>query len=334
MHISTYTSYDTSYTFTTIYFVYTYNLYHIILRLSPITYTSYTLKHIIYEHIYHRTHILTYIHIYTSLMHTYLHLYPGLEEHHEGVIDIITREAVYFKGEKGTIIEKAPIPSHLLEQVETKRRELIEQLADIDEHIAEQFINEEESNNNDIINAIRRQTILRTLVPVFMGSAYKNKGVQLLLDGVSKYLPSPGEVDNTALDLSNDEAIVTLKSDPKAPLVALAFKLEESKFGQLTYVRVYQGRLSKGMYITNTNSKKKVKVPRLVRMHSNEMADVDSVEAGDVVAVFGVECASMDTFTDGSVDYSLTSMFVPNPVMSLAIKPKESAMMGQVCGCI
>ena len=283
------------------------------------------------------THIYTCLYTYTPLyihLSVYTPIYTGLEEHHEGVIDIITREAVYFKGEKGTIIEKAHIPLHLIDQVETKRRELIEQLADIDEHIAEQFINEETSSINDIINAIRRQTILRTFVPVFMGSAYKNKGVQLLLDGVSKYLPSPGEVDNNALDLSNDEAIVTLKSDPKAPLVALAFKLEESKFGQLTYVRVYQGKLSKGMYITNTNSKKKVKVPRLVRMHSNEMADVDSVEAGDVVAVFGVECASMDTFTDGSVDYSLTSMFVPNPVMSLAIKPKESAMMGQVCGCI
>ena len=160
-----------------------------------------------------------------------------------------------------------------------------------------------------------------------MGSAYKNKGVQLLLDGVNEYLPSPTEVENVALDIDNEEAEVILKCDAAEPLVALAFKLEESKFGQLTYVRVYQGTLKKGMMVLNTKTGRKVKIPRLVRMHSNEMEEIDSVAAGDVVAVFGVECNSMDTFTDGR-NLALTSMFVPKPVMSLAIRPKDSAMLG------
>ncbi len=147
-----------------------------------------------------------------------------------------------------------------------------------------------------------------------------------MLDGVVAYLPSPPEVRNVALNVNDSEAEVELKCDPDAPLVALAFKLEESRYGQLTYVRVYQGTLRKAMQVINMTTHKKLKVPRLVRMHSNEMEDVDSVSAGDVVAVFGVDCASMDTFTDGSVNYSMVSMFVPKPVMSLAVRPKDSQM--------
>ena len=175
--------------------------------------------------------------------------------------------------------------------------------------------------------AIRRQTITRKFVPVMLGSAYKNKGIQLLLDGVNSYLPSPDEVDNSALDISTGKEVpITLKTDPKAPLVALAFKLEESRYGQLTYLRIYQGTMKKGAVAVNMANGKKIKVPRLVRMHSNEMEDVDSASAGDVIAVFGVECASMDTFTDGTVQVSMVSMFVPKPVMSLAVKPKDSMM--------
>ena len=132
----------------------------------------------------------------------------------------------------------------------------------------------------------------------------KTKGVQLLLDGVNRYLPSPAEVENIALDQNNNESEMLLKNDPNAPLVALAFKLEESRFGQLTYLRIYQGSLKKGGYIYNQTSGKKVKVPRIVRMHSSDMADVDEIQAGDVAAVFGVECASMDTFTDGTTNCS------------------------------
>uniref|UniRef100_A0A7S3MFH5 Elongation factor G, mitochondrial n=1 Tax=Spumella elongata TaxID=89044 RepID=A0A7S3MFH5_9STRA len=249
----------------------------------------------------------------------------GLEGEHEGVVDIINREAVYFLGEKGLNIQRKPVPEQYVEQCEKYRAELIERVADIDDEIAELFMAEEEPTPKQLKDAIRRQTIARKFVPVFMGSAFKNKGVQLLLDGVNDYLPAPPEVRNVALDVSNGEAEVELKCDGGAPLVALAFKLEESKFGQLTYVRIYQGTLKKGSMVLNTKTGKKVKVPRLVRMHSNEMLDVDSAGAGDVVALFGMDCSSMDTFTDGTINYSMVSMFVPNPVMSLSVKPKESS---------
>lgn len=256
-----------------------------------------------------------------------LHVPIGLEEHHSGVVDIVTREAVTFEGERGEIIKRSKtIPKELVAQVEEKRRELIERLADVDEGIGECFLNEEEPSDEQLQEAIRQATIARTFVPVLMGSAYKNKGVQLLLDAVNRYLPSPGEVSSTALDQSNNEAVVNLKCDPSAPLVALAFKLEESRFGQLTYLRIYQGKLTKGMYVFNQTNGKKVKIPRIVRLHSNEMEDVDEISAGDVAAVFGVECASMDTFTDGTMNVSLVSMFVPKAVMSLSVKPKDSSM--------
>ena len=154
---------------------------------------------------------------------------------------------------------------------------MVERLAEVDDDIAELFLAETDPDVNQLKSALRKQTVLRKFVPVFMGSAFKNKGVQLLLDGVSDYLPSPAEVNNVALDVKNSEAEVALVCDATSPLVALAFKLEESRFGQLTYLRIYQGTLKKGMYVVNTNTSKKVKIPRLVRMHSNEMQDVDQV---------------------------------------------------------
>ena len=199
----------------------------------------------------------------------------GLEEHYTGLVDIISREAVHFLGEKGTEIKRFPVPEEYKDKCEETRRELVERLAELDEEIGELFLNEIEPEPEQIIAAVRRQTIARKFVPVFMGSAYKNKGVQLLLDGVISYLPSPAEVTNVALDLNKNEAEVQLACESNLPLVALAFKLEESRYGQLTYVRVYQGMVKKGMMVTNTKSKKKTKIPRLVRMHSNEMEDVE-----------------------------------------------------------
>ena len=251
----------------------------------------------------------------------------GLEGEFEGVIDVVDRVGYNFEGVKGNNVVKIPIPEEFVEKTEQIRTELVERLAEIDEEIGEMFLNEIEPTNEQIKDAIRRQTILRTFIPVFMGSAYKNKGIQPLLDGVVRYLPAPNEVTNTALDVSNNEAVVEITSDSTKPLIALAFKLEESRYGQLTYVRVYQGTIKKGMVVFNVKTGKKVKIPRLVRMHSNEMEDVDNALAGDVVALFGVECSSMDTFTDGTINYAMSSMFVPNPVMSLAVRPKESLMM-------
>ncbi|MBF3355249.1 elongation factor G, partial [Leptospira borgpetersenii serovar Hardjo-bovis] len=175
-----------------------------------------------------------------------------------------------------------------------------------------------------IKKAIRTGTIELKMTPVFMGSAFKNKGVQKLLDGVLDYLASPVDVKNKALDQNNNEEMIVLESNFEKPLVCLAFKLEDGRYGQLTYVRVYQGKLAKGMTIYNMSNNKKHNVGRLCRMHSDEMEDIDSAEAGDIIALFGIDCASGDTFTDGKLKVSMESMFVPAPVISLTIEAKES----------
>ena len=182
---------------------------------------------------------------------------------------------------------------------------LIGTLADVDEEIAEIYLDEETPSVPQIKAAIRRATIARTFTPVVMGSALANTGVQRMLDAVIDYLPNPAEVPNYALDRRRDEARVSLVPYGTEPFVGLAFKLEEGNYGQLTYVRVYQGTLKKGMNVFNAKTGKKVKVPRIVRMHSNEMEDALEIGAGEICAVFGVECSSGDTFTDGGLPYSM-----------------------------
>src|SRR6266542_1730058 len=172
--------------------------------------------------------------------------------------------------------------------------------------------------------AIRKGAIELKLTPVFMGSAYKNKAVQKLLDGVVDYLPDPTEVVNEAHDLTKDEQKVVLTIDNEKPTVALAFKLEDGRYGQLTYLRIYQGKLQRDMFMTNMRTKKDHRVGRLVRMHSDEMDDIDTAGSGDIVAMFGIECNTGDTFTDGTVKLNMTSMHVPEPVISLSIKPVDS----------
>lgn len=247
----------------------------------------------------------------------------GLEADLKGVVDIIKMEAVYNKGDSGEILEKTPIPVELLDLAKEKRQVLIETLADCDEEMAEIFLEEKEPTVKELQDAIRRATIARKFSPVLMGSALANTGIQPVLDAIVDYLPNPSEVLNTALDVAKDEAKVNLIPSVQDPFVGLAFKLEEGKYGQLTYIRVYQGRLRKGSFITNVQNGKKVKVSRLVRMHSEEMEDVDEVGSGEICATFGIDCASGNTFTDGSVKYSMSSMFVPDAVVSLSITPKS-----------
>ncbi|CAM8987355.1 unnamed protein product [Rhodiola kirilowii] len=253
----------------------------------------------------------------------------GLEENLEGLVDLVNLKAMYFHGPSGETIETAEVPENMLPFVTEKRRELIEMVSEVDDKLAEAFLSDEPISSKDLAEAIRRSTVARKFVPVFMGSAFKNKGVQPLLDGVLDYLPCPTEVTNFALDQTNNEEKVTLSGTPDGPLVALAFKLEEGRFGQLTYLRIYEGVIRKGDFIINVNTGKKIKVPRLVRMHSNEMEDIQEAHAGQIVAVFGVDCASGDTFTDGTVKYTMTSMNVPEPVMSLAVSPVSKDAGGQ-----
>ncbi|SPO06136.1 probable translation elongation factor EF-G, mitochondrial [Cephalotrichum gorgonifer] len=249
----------------------------------------------------------------------------GAENEFAGVVDLIEMKSVYFEGPRGTKLRTTDeIPAHLKEFAQEKRQALIEKLADVDDEMAEMFIEEQEPTIPQIKAAIRRATIARKFSPVLMGTALGDKGVQLMLDAVCDYLPDPGQVENLGLDKSKDEKPVKLLPYDSLPFVGLAFKLEENNYGQLTYIRVYQGKLKKSSYLFNSRNGKKVRIPRIVRMHSNELEDVSEIGAGEICAVFGVDCASGDTFTDGNLPYTMSSMFVPDAVMSLSIKPKKS----------
>ncbi len=247
----------------------------------------------------------------------------GLEEKHKGVVDLLTMKSYINEGANGENIIEGEIPADMVEQAKEYRHMLISKLADIDDGIAEKFLMEEEPTNAEIQAAIRKGVIGLKLVPVFCGSAFKNKGVQKLLDAVIMYLPNPSEKIESALDLKNGEAKFPLAPVNDKVLCGLAFKLQETQFGQLTYLRIYQGTLRKGDFIYNSRDKKTVKVPRVVRMHSDKMEDVDSAFAGDIVALFGIDCASGDTFTNEGNEISMQSMFVPDAVISLAIAPKD-----------
>ena len=248
----------------------------------------------------------------------------GLEHEHAGVVDLVTMRAYYNEGDNGEVIREDDIPAEMVSDAEAAREELLDAASMYSDELTELMLEEEEIPVDVFREAIRRGTLTRQMTPVFCGSAFKNKGVQPLLDAVTHYLPCPTDVENIALDLENDESQVVLPSDRDKPFIGLAFKLEEGRYGQLTYLRVYQGTLSKGDTIFNSRDRKKIKVGRLVRMHSNNMEDIEGTEAGDIVALFGVDCRSGDTFNDGTLSYAMSSMHVPAPVIHYTITTKDS----------
>ena len=250
--------------------------------------------------------------------------YPiGAEDQFKGVVDLVTMRAFYYDGDNGENVREEKIPDDILEECKKYREELVAAVGEFDDLVGTKYIEGKEVSVDELRVAIRKATLTLQFTPVMTGSAYKNKGVQLLLDAVTHYLPNPTEAENVALDQHNNEQKVILASDAKKPFVGLAFKLDEGRYGQLTYMRIYQGTVKKGDVIFNSVNDRKVKVPRLVQMHADEMNDTEEAQAGDIVAMFGVDCASGDTFTDGKVKYTMTSMFVPNAVISLAIAPKD-----------
>lgn len=246
----------------------------------------------------------------------------GLEQNLQGVIDLVTMKAIYFEGEYGEDLRIEEVPSELREKALEKRDELVDRASMFSDALAEAYL-EDRVTDDLIVDAVRKGTLTLDLTPVFIGSAFKNKGVQLLLDAIVAYLPSPMDVENYALDMDDHFGEIKLESDFNKELIFLAFKLEDARYGQLTYIRIYQGRLQKGDEIVNMRTGKHSKIGRLIRMHANEMADIESAGAGDIVALFGIECASGDTFTSGRHRYSMTSMFIPTPVISLMVKADD-----------
>ncbi|HEY3449872.1 MAG TPA: elongation factor G [Myxococcales bacterium] len=252
-----------------------------------------------------------------------LQLPIGLEDKFEGVVDLIEMKAFRFLGANGENIVEGEIPAEMAAQAKKAREEMLDAVSMFSDELTEAIL-EERVTNELIRKAVRKGTVDFKITPVLMGSAYKNKAVQKLLDAVVAYLPDPTEVINEGVDLAKDEEKVILATDLSKPTVALAYKLEDGRYGQLTYVRVYQGKLARDTFITNTRTGKEHKVGRLVRMHSDEMEDIDSAGAGDIVALFGIECNSGDTFTDGTVKVAMTSMHVPEPVISLSVRPVDN----------
>ena len=248
----------------------------------------------------------------------------GLESDLEGVVDLVIMKAIYFDGDNGEVLRIDDIPAAMLADVQEQREALMEEISMFSDELMEAVLEGGEIDVDLVYEAVRKGTLALEFTPVFLGSAYKNKGIQTLLDAVSAYLPCPTDVVNNALDLEKDEEEFPVSNSEDDPLIMLAFKLEDGRYGQLTYVRTYQGLMQKGDTVYNSRTGKKVKIGRLVRMHSDEMEEIDSCGPGDIVALFGVDCASGDTFTAGNMSVSMSSMHIPEPVISLAVLPVDN----------
>ncbi|MEE8410935.1 MAG: elongation factor G [Acidobacteriota bacterium] len=253
----------------------------------------------------------------------------GLEADHVGVVDLVAMKALYFEGDNGEIVREDEIPEHMLKAAQEKRNEMIEAASMFNDELLEAAL-EDKVTIKQIHEGVRCGVLELKLTPVFIGSAYKNKGVQPLLDAVVRYLPNPMEIENVALDLEDNETEIKVVVDPAKPFIAFAFKLDEGRFGQLTYLRIYQGTLNKGDTIFNTRMNRDIRVGRLVRMHADEMEDIASASAGDIVALFGVDCATGDTFTSNRRAVAMSSIHVPEPVIHIAIKAKDRKAEGNM----
>jgi elongation factor G len=243
----------------------------------------------------------------------------------EGVIDLVTMEAITFEGNGGEKVVRKPIPAGYADAGAKARNEMLEAISMFDDEMMEMLLEEKDIDQDMIRGTIREATINRDIVPIMMGSAFKNKGVQPLMDAVCDYLPSPLDRPAFARDHDNEGTEVPLSSDPDAKLVAMAFKITDESFGQLSYVRVYQGKMIKGKQYRNARTNRMQRIGRIARMHANDRKDVADAGPGDIVALVAVDCASGDTFCGDGINYSLESIFVADPVIRLSITPASSA---------
>ncbi|MHC4743480.1 MAG: elongation factor G [Planctomycetota bacterium] len=242
-----------------------------------------------------------------------------------GLIDLIAMEAITFEGNDGENVRRGPIPAEYAEAAARAREEMLDAICMFDDEMMELLLEEQPIEEKMIRRTIREATINRDIVPLMMGSAFKNKGVQPLMDAVCDFLPSPLDRSNFALDHDNEGTEVPLSSDPDAPLVAMVFKIADESFGQLSFLRVYQGTIEKGGQYRNARTNNKQRVGRIVRMHANDREDITDAGPGDIVALLAVDCASGDTICGDGVNYSLESIFVADPVISLSVTPASSA---------
>jgi len=254
-----------------------------------------------------------------------LQLPIGLGNDLEGIIDLIKMKAAYFDGDKGEKVRWEEIPANMQAEAANARTGMLDALSLYDDELLAMMLEDKPVPEDFIHTILRRGTITSQICPVLMGSAYKNKGVQLLLDAIARYLPSPLDREYFALDIDNDEAEVPIASDPTQPPVVLAFKLVEETFGQLTYMRIYQGTIQRGERYTLTRTRKQFRFGRILRMHANDREELEKAGPGEIVAVVGIDCISGDTFVGEGVNYSLESMHVMDPVISLSVSPKKTA---------
>jgi len=248
----------------------------------------------------------------------------GVGDEFSGVIDLITMDAVTFDGNEGEKVVRGPIPSEYSESAEKARQEMLEALSMFNDEMLELLLEDQPVEQDMIRETIRETTINRDIVPVMMGAAFKNKGIQPLMDAVCDFLPSPLDRASFAGDHDNEGTEIPLAADPDAPLVAMVFKIADESFGQLSYLRVYQGRLTKGQKYRNARTNRVLRIGRIVRMHANDREDISDAGPGDIAAVLSIDCASGDTICGEGVNYSLESIFVADPVISLSIEPANS----------
>ena len=249
----------------------------------------------------------------------------GLETNHQGVVDLVTMKAIYFEGEGGEKVRYDEIPAELQEAADRARHGMLDTLSLYSDELMELMLEDRTIEEELLHRTIREQTIAREITPVLCGSAFKNKGVQPLLDAVVRYLPSPLDRMAYARDNENEGAEVALSADPDGEPVAMAFKIVDESFGQLTFTRVYQGRIERGTTYYNSRAQKKQRVGRILRMHANDREEINAAEAGDIVALVGVECNSGDTICSLDHSYALETIHVAEPVISLSIKPASTA---------
>ncbi len=247
----------------------------------------------------------------------------GKEDNFKGVVDLIEMQAIYYDGDQGEKVRKEAIPADLEETAKEARHDMLEALSNYSDEIMELLLSEEEVPNDLVYSTTREAVIGLQITPVFMGTAFKNKGVQTLLDAIVNYLPSPLQVKYYANTFEESDEKIPLACDPKKDFVGMAFKIVEDPYGTLTYMRIYQGTIEKGKPYYNQRTGKQERFARIVRMHSDKREEIDSAGAGDIVAVTGIDSASGDTYADQREYCSLESIYVPVPVIKISVAPKS-----------